>query len=165
MKNSLFVIILIFSAVLHSCKSKENAETKKGNSKKQSITLTIDFYPSWGGSAEAILERKNGKDNLYSTYNEKVKGVDTVLTMITFVPAITADSIYKLAELVNWNDDANHGTADPRVGLKFNMSIKKGRNLRAVGWESLVNANELPEDIIPVIRMVNRISPDDFKIY
>ena len=71
----------------------------------------------------------------------------------------------QLAEKVKWNADANHGTAEPRVGLKFNMSLKKGRNIKSVSWENLKGAIELPEDILSVIKIVNRISPDDFKIY
>jgi hypothetical protein len=127
--------------------------------------LTIDFYPSWGGSAEAVLERKNGKDNLYSTYHQKVNGVDTVLTTKNSVSASTADSVFSLAGKVKWNADANRGTAETRVGLKFNMSLKTGWVTKSVSWENLQNASELPEDILSVIKIVNRISPDDFKIY
>lgn len=112
-----------------------------------------------------MLERKKGANNLYSTYHLKVNGVDTVLTTTTFVNAATADSIYALAESVIWNADANHGTAETRVGLKFNMSFKKGRFAKSVSWENLKNASELPPDIQPVIQIVNRISPVDFKVY
>ncbi|MEO5642283.1 MAG: hypothetical protein ABIS12_03090, partial [Bacteroidia bacterium] len=127
--------------------------------------LTIGFYPFWGGSAEAVLERKKGANNLYSTYHQKMNGVDTVLTAITIINAATADSIYALSENVNWNADANHGTAETRVGLKFNMSYKKGRIPRSVSWENLKSAAELPLDIQSVIQIVNRISPADFRIY
>ena len=112
-----------------------------------------------------MLERKKGKDNLYSTYYQKLNGVDTVLSTVTAVPSSTADSIYALAEKVRWNADANHGTAETRVGLKFYMMHKKGRTEKSVSWENLKNADELPGDILPVIKIVNRVAPDDFKIY
>ena len=153
-----FIIILLF----HSCITK--GKHTRGNPPADRI-LTINFYPFWGGSSEALLERKKGVSNLYSTYHLKVNGVDTVLTKSTFINESTADSIYELAENVLWNADANHGTAETRVGLRFNMSFKKGRFTKSVSWENLKNANELPPDILSVIKIVNRICPDDFKIY
>lgn len=165
MKYSIGVFaLLIFSCI--SCKSKQ--ENKQGGTSgtiPPAKTLSIDFYPHWGGSSEAILERKKGTDNLYSTYHQKVNGRDTVLTNQISIPTATADSIYALAEKVNWNSDANHGTAETRVGLKFNMSFQKGRINKSVSWENLINANELPPDILSVIQAVNKISPADFKLY
>jgi hypothetical protein len=163
MKIKFVFILLAAGSLFFSCLTKKKPTNVATPIPDQ--TLTVDFYTSWGGSAEAILERKNGKDNLYSTYHEKVQGVDTVLTTINFISASTADSIYSFAEKVNWNADANHGTAETRVGLKFYMSLKKGRNEKSVSWENLKSANELPDDIRSVIKIVNRISPDDFKIY
>ncbi len=148
-----------------SCRMQQKKKQGDSGTMPPKETLTIDFFPSWGGSSEALLERKNGKDNLYSTYHEKVNGNDTIISRITFVNASSADSIYSLAEKVIWNADANHGTAEGRVGLKFNMELKKGRTTKSVGWENLQNANELPADIISVIQIVNRLAPEDFKLY
>lgn len=128
-------------------------------------TLTISIFPSWGGSAEAILERKNGKDNLYSTYHEKISGRDTVLTQVTPLDTATADSVFTLAEKVHWNDDANRGTGDARTGLKFFMSWKKGRAEKSVSWENLKTIRELPPDILPVLIILNRVSPGELKLF
>ncbi|MDQ3109057.1 MAG: hypothetical protein M3R17_04105 [Bacteroidota bacterium] len=161
MKHIVFSIILL-SVLIASCKTKKapGKESRKGIQ-----TLTIAFYPPWGGSAEAIVERKEGKTNLYSTYHQKIDGIDTVLTAVNLVNKLTADSIYAYADSVKWNDDANRGTAVTRVGLKFNMSLKKGRNQKSVAWENLKNASELPTDILKLTGIVNRIAPPDFKIY
>jgi hypothetical protein len=163
MKFRFFIAVLFFAETIPGCKP------NKASSKEKTVipnqTITIDLLPSWGGSAEAILERKNGKDNLYSAYHEKINGVDTTLTQITTVSAATADSAFALAEKVKWNDDANRGTGDARSGLKFFMSWKKGRAEKSVSWENLKNANELPADIFPVLRILNRLSPGDFKLY
>lgn len=155
------LLILLLSISIGSCKKRA---AMKANPPADRI-LTVEFYPFWGGSSETILERKKGQSNLYSTYHQKVNGVDTILTARTFVEQATADSIYELADKVIWTTDANRGTAEARVGLKFNMSFKKGRFIKSLSWENLKNASELPPDIISVIQIVNRIAPSDFKIY
>lgn len=158
-------LILIISLFSFSCKGKQVNKQGGPGTISPEKTLSINFYPPWGGSAEAILERKKGVDNLFSTYHQKVNGVDTMLTNQQGINTITADSIYALAEMVLWNDDANYGTAVPRVGLKFNMSFRKGRNEKSVSWENLLNVNELPIDIRNVIQAVNNISPAEFKLF
>jgi hypothetical protein len=155
----LFISVTLFS----SCISRK--KLSRANPVPPDQMLTISFYPFWGGSSETRLERKKGKSSLYSTYYQKVNGVDTILSTVTTVAPSTADSIYTLAEQVKWNADANYGTAEARTGLKFYMLLKKGRVEKSVSWEKLKNANELPADIFPVIQIVNRIAPDDFKIY
>lgn len=155
----LFAITILVS----SCISKK--KLSRANPVPPDQTLLISFYPFWGGSSETRLERKKGKNNLYSTYYQKVNGVDTVLSTVTAIPSSTADSVYALVEKVKWNADANYGTSEARTGLKFYMSLKKGRVEKSVSWEKLKNANELPADIFPVIQIVNRIAPEDFKIY
>jgi hypothetical protein len=140
-------------------------QAKTKESRKGIQTLTIDFYPPWGGSAEAIVERKEGKTLLYSTYHQKIDGKDSVTTAVNPVNKLTADSIYAYADSVKWSDDANHGTAETRVGLKFYMSLKKGRNQKSTSWENLQNAGELPPDILKLVKLVNRISPPELKIF
>lgn len=156
--------ILLISLALAACTKKNTTQGGSGTIPPEK-TLTIIFYPSWGGSSEAILERKNGKDNLFSTYHQKVDGRDTILTNLVNVSKESADSIYAMAELVLWNDDANYGTAVARVGWKFDMSFQKGRNIKSIHWENLVNANELPEAVRKVIQPVNALTPSDFKLY
>lgn len=160
-----FIAIFLFALIVCSCKHHKAASEAGTGKIPPNQTLTIGIFPGWGGSAEAILERKNGKDNLYSTYHEKINGRDTVLTQTTFVNASTADSVFALLEAVQWNADANHGTGDQRTGLNFFMTWKKKRAEKSISWEELKNVSELPADIILVIQMVNRISPPDFKIY
>jgi hypothetical protein len=163
MKTSSAVLLFVAVALTFSCISRK--KPSHANPVPPDQTLTINFYPFWGGSSGTTLERKKGKDNLHSTYYQKVNGVDTVLTTTTSVTSATADSIYALAEKVRWNADANYGTAEARTGLKFYMMLKKGRVERSVSWEKLKNADELPADILSVIKIVNRIAPGDFKIY
>jgi hypothetical protein len=163
MKIKTAAILFVTVTLTFSCISRR--KLAKSNPVPADQTLTINFYPFWGGSSGTTLERKKGKDNLYSTYYQKVNGVDTVLTTTTSIASSTADSIYALADKVSWNADANHGSAEARVGLKFYMMQKKGRVEKSVSWENLKNADELPADILSVVKIVNRIAPDDFKIY
>jgi hypothetical protein len=154
--------VLLFLALATACKTKK---TEVKENRKNIQTLTIGFYPPWGGSAEAIVERKEGKTMLYSTYHQKIEGKDSVTSAANPVDKLTADSIYAYADSVKWNDDANHGTAETRVGLKFFMSLKKGRAQKNITWENLKNAGELPPDILKLIMLVNRISPPELKIF
>jgi hypothetical protein len=164
MNSRRFIFTFLFAAGVSAC---HHPKASEGNAKTVSPDekITISIFPSWGGSAEAILEHKNGKDNLYSTYHEKINGVDTTLTQVTRIDPSTADSVFALAEKVKWNDDAHRGTGDARTGLKFDMTWKKGRTEKSVSWENLKNATELPADIFSVLQILNRLSPGDFKLY
>src|ERR1041385_1474688 len=106
MNSRLFIFAFLFAAVVSAC---HHPKASEGNAKTVSPDekITIAMFPSWGGSAEAILECKNGKNNLYSAYHEKINGVDTTLTLVTTIDPSTADSVFALAEKVKWNDDAN----------------------------------------------------------
>lgn len=158
------VLFISFTLVLACCTKKNTTQGGSGTIPPEK-TLIITFYPSWGGSSEAILERKKGTDKLFSTYHQKVEGRDTILTNTEIISKTAADSIYALAEQVVWNDDANYGTAVPRVGLKYDMSFQKGRNRKSIHWENLINASELPQDLQRVNRAVNALAPVDFKLY
>jgi hypothetical protein len=162
MKNFLFAFII--SVLVISCQSKQKS-TKSKTQILPDRTLTVQFYPYWGGSAEGVLERKNGKTSLYSSYHEKIRGVDTIVTSNTAIEKIMGDSVFAVAEKVKWNADANYGTASGHEGLKVFISLKKGKNEQTVEWGKLKSVNDLPPDLFNLVQLVNEISPADFKLF
>jgi hypothetical protein len=158
-------ILLLSTLVSFSCKPNKESFRNTAPAIPPAKTLTVQFYPFWGGSAEAILERKNGSDKLYSTYHEKIHGVDTVVTNSITIEKTMADSAFALSEKVKWNDDANYGTASGHEGLKVIVTFHKGRSEQAVMWDKLKSAGELPLDLFNLVQLINQISPEDFKLF
>src|SRR5574337_1234994 len=152
---ALFLLLLLFS-----CGKKHAVSTDKA---PRSFSVTL--HPFWGGSAACELERKNGKDQLTYTYTVKKGNSDSSYSSAAEILKMTADSIFTLADSVNWLNTYTSGTAESKNQLTAVMIYKKGRIPKTLNFDRLKNVSELPADIRPILAILNRIAPDDFKLY
>lgn len=167
MKKLVVVLLLIVATVFafDSCSGKKKAARQAAKELLQDQTLTINILPFWGGSANAMLERKNGKDVLINSWIYKQKGADTTVTAIQNIEKNVADSIFFYAGKIKWNDDVNYGTAEATADTKVMVALKKGHFTKTVSWDRLKGVFELPYDILQVVKMVNDVSPAELKLY
>jgi hypothetical protein len=161
-----FLLLLTASATsFYSCSGKKKAAKQQAKELLQDQTLTINIFPFWGGSANAVLERKNGKDVLINFWVYKEKNADTTVTSSQTIEKNVADSIFFYAEKIKWNDDVNYGTSEATADTKTIVALKKGHFTKTVMWDRLKSVAELPADILLVVKMVNDISPAEVKLY
>jgi hypothetical protein len=158
----LFYATLFFCLLLHGCKEKHATTSGQYASNR---TFSVKLNPFWGGSAACELERKSGKDNLVYTYTVKKGQTDSSYSSAAEISPVTADSVFMLAEKINWLATSTFGTADPKAQLTVSTSLKIGKPTRTLYYERLANVSELPEEIRAVLAILNRIAPPEFKLY
>ncbi len=156
--------IVLFAAVVagmaFSCPSGKKA-TRGKRSLASNRTLTVTLNRFWGGFPTCELVRKEGKDQLTSSYKVRDSLVMTSLP----VEKTIADSIFLYAQKINFENVNVYGTADARTGMKAFVTLKKGPSTRSISFERLKETDELPADVMEVVRRLNDIAPEGFKLY
>jgi hypothetical protein len=155
----LFLLLFLISCLHHKKSSGEK------NTYASDRSVQIHFYPFWGGSASCELERKKGTDQLVYTYHVQKAGTDTSYFAFVTISSTQADSVFALAEKVNWDPDVNYGTVDDKNGLRVNAEYKKGPVKKQVLWERMANANELPPTLFQLAQLLNSFAPQEMKLY
>jgi hypothetical protein len=153
----LFAVLL--TAAFSCLPGKKPTKGKRSLASDRTLTVTLNRF--WGGFPTCELVRKNGQDQLTSSY--KVR--DSLVMTSQPVEKIVADSIFFFAEKINFENVNVYGTADARTGMKAFVTLKKGPSSRSIAFEKLKEAYELPADVLEVARRLNDISPEGFKLY
>ncbi|HLG03842.1 MAG TPA: hypothetical protein VI731_09625 [Bacteroidia bacterium] len=150
------MLILLFA---HGCREKKVVAANDPLASDRN--LKVSLHPFWGGGASCELERKNGRDKItysYLTNDSAWSGAGTIARA-------TADSIFTWAETVNWNAAGNFGTADAKTQLTVEALYKKGRIEKSVYWERLKNVKEIYGDLLKILQVMNRIAPEECKLF
>jgi hypothetical protein len=158
-----FVFILILSTSLLACLHKK--KTTGASSVQSDRKINLDFYPFWGGSASCELERKSGTDKLVYTYHLVKSGVDTTYASFVTITHEQADSVFLQAEKIDWQNLLVYGTAEDKNGLRVNVSLKKGPAKKYIECQRLKNTAELPPAIYQLAEMLNKMAPEEMKLY
>lgn len=160
-------ILLLLSTLILVCISctggKKNKSSKGPLDSNRTVTVTLNQF--WGGMPTCELERKDGKDNLLASYIVKAGTKDSTVYASKAIEKTTADSIFAAADRVNFNLDNVYGTGDDKTGMTAIISLKKKKIPQSVSFFRMKNVSDLPADIQQLVRLMNEIAPDDFKLF